>query len=98
MNRDEQISALRELYAVICSKCYQKQFQLLLTALLARDPNYYQKRQECLHALMNVVDNALILEETDRAVRYLICLEKLIHSLETRMQADQKRYWKHLQS
>ena len=89
---------LRELYTIICSKCYQKRFQLLLVALLGKDSNYYQSRQECLHALMNVIDNALIMEETDRALHYLICLEKLVRSLDTRMQADSKRYWKHLQN
>ncbi len=96
MSRDEQISTLRELYAIICGKCYQKRFQLLLAALLRKDPNYYQRRQECIHAFMNVIENALILEEADRALHYLICLEKLVGSLNARMQADQKRYWKHL--
>ena len=96
MSRDEQIAAMRKLYVVICSKFYQKRFQLLLTALLIKDPDYYQKRRECICALTKIVENTLILEETDRTLHYLVCLEKTIRSLEKRMQADRKRYWKHL--
>ncbi len=91
---EEQITFLRCLYVSLRKKCYDNSFRMMLTALLRKnDKAFYSDRIECLYSLMSVIENCLIRCEADRAMRYLLCMQAMIRSVEARMQSDCKRCW-----
>lgn len=92
----EQICIVRSLYSKCRERYYEKNFIIMFYALSKKNPDYYRKRIDFIYALMQIAENALIRGEISRGLRYVLCFQNAMNSLEKRMKTDSERYFRNL--
>ena len=90
----DHVCLVRSAFIKIKSRYYDNKFRNKLSFVSAKDPDYYNKRIEFIYALMQIIENALLRGEANRAFKYVICFNTVMDSLEKRLNEDCKRYFR----